>query len=142
VPRSAHVVALSDALVVSMSSSDFWDVLRTYPPVAEVTLKRLTKLVRHLSERLFEISTLPVKDRIHAELLHLARQHLRDNNTAVISPPPTHADIASRVGTHREAVTRAFNDLKSAGLIMRHEGELVICNVTELTRMVNEVLGK
>ena len=140
-PRSAHVVATSDALVVSMSPQDFWQTLRTYPPVAEATLKRLTRLVRFLSERIFEVCTLPVKDRIHVELLHLAQEHMRDDNTACITPAPTHADIASRIGTHREAVTRALNDLKSNGLLTRRRGVLVVSDVNQLTRLVNNALG-
>lgn len=140
-PRSAHVVAISDALVVSMSPQDFWETLRTYPPVAEATLKRLTGLVRFLSDRIFEVCTLPVKDRIHVELLHLAQEHMCDDNTACITPSPTHADIASRIGTHREAVTRALNDLKSSGLLTRRQGALVVSDVNELTRIVNHALG-
>jgi CRP-like cAMP-binding protein len=140
-PRSAHVVAISDALVVSMSPQDFWETLRTYPPVAEATLKRLTGLVRFLSERIFEVCTLPVKDRIHVELLHLAQEHMRDDNTACITPAPTHADIASRIGTHREAVTRVLNDLKGNGLLTRRRGALVVSDVNQLTRIVNNALG-
>jgi CRP-like cAMP-binding protein len=140
-PRSAHVMALSDSLLLSISPEDFWDVLRTYPRVAEETLKRLTGLVRFLSERVFEVCALTVKDRIYVELLHLARRHMADQNRAVIAPSPTHLDIANRIGTHREAVTRALNELKSIGLISRQTGGLVVCDVNQLTQMVNKSLG-
>ena len=46
-------------------------------------MRELTRLVRSLSERVVEFSTLGVKNRIHAELLRLAREHMRDGNTAV-----------------------------------------------------------
>lgn len=141
-PRSAHVIALTDSLTASMSADEFWRVLRGYPIVAEATLKRLTKQLRVLSERVFEFSALTVKNRIHAELLRLARDHLRGENTAAISPVPTHADIASRVSTHREAVTRELNDLKRAGLIERRHGVLIIRDVEHLARMVEEVSGQ
>ena len=141
-PRSAYVMALEDALIASMSQEAFWEVLKRYPMVAEFTLKRLASLVRLLSERVFEFSTLAVRNRIHAELLRLARQNMHDNNSATISPPPTHADIASRVSTHREAVTREYNDLSNAGLIVRRKGELVINDVALLETMVREVTGR
>jgi len=141
-PRSAHVMALEDSLLATMSRETFWEVLASYPEVAEFTLKRLTSLVRLLSERVFEFSTLAVRNRIHAELLRLAREHLRDGNRAAISPAPTHADIASRISTHREAVTREYHNLSEAGLIEQHRGELVINDVARLETMVQEVMGE
>ena len=108
-PRSANVVALTDSLIVSMSAQVFWDTLQRYPEVCAVVLKELTKMVRGLAERVVEFSTLGVKNRIHAELLRLAHKHSQDENRAVISPTPTHADIASRVSTTREAVTLSLS---------------------------------
>lgn len=141
-PRSAHVMALEDSLLACMSRETFWEVLRGYPEVAEFTLKRLASLVRLLSERVFEFSTLAVRNRIHAELLRLARENAHDDNKATISPSPTHADIASRIGTHREAVTREYHDLAQAGVIVQHRGQLVINDVARLETMVREVMGK
>ncbi len=104
-------------------------------------LKRLSKQVRDLTERVFEFSTLAVKNRIHAELLRLARDHAGDGDSAVISPAPTHAEIASRVSTHREAVTRKLNELAHVGLIEQHGRVLTIRSISKLARMVEEVLG-
>src|SRR3546814_17818984 len=79
-------------------------------------LTSLIGTVRTLSERIFEFSTLAVKNRIHSELLRLAREGEHVGKTAHISPAPTHADIASRISTHREAVTRDLNELTKSGL--------------------------
>lgn len=141
-PRSANIVALDDSLLASMSANVFWDVLRDHPEVAAATLKRLTAQVRTLTERVFEFSTLAVKNRIHAELLRLARDHMENDNVAVISPAPKHADIASRLSTHREAVTRELNELAHSGLLERRERMLVITDVAELEHMVEQVLGE
>ena len=141
-PRSAHVMALEDALLASVSRETFWEVLGSYPQVAEFTMKRLASLVRLLSERVFEFSTLAVRNRIHAELLRLARENFRDDNTATISPSPTHADIASRISTHREAVTREYHDLAAAGVIEQRRGQLLVNDVARLETMVREVIGK
>ncbi len=139
-PRAANVVALTDTLVASMPANMFWKVLRNHPEVSSSLLKRLTGLVRQTSERVFEFSTLAVKNRIHAELLRLARDHVHEDNSAVISPAPTHAEIASRISTHREAVTRELNALAHEGLIERRSGGLVITNISRLALMVEEVL--
>jgi CRP/FNR family transcriptional regulator, cyclic AMP receptor protein len=144
-PRSANIVALSDSFVVSMPAEAFGEVLRTHPGVYLKVLHGLASLVRLLSERVVEMSTLGVKNRIHAELLRLAQGHLKADNTAVVSPAPTHADIANRISTQREAVTRELNHLVDVGVIERLErrGELIIKDVAQLSRMVDEVrVGK
>lgn len=138
-PRSASVVTLGDAIVVSMPSEVFWGVLRKHPDAAAVMLRELTRLIRSLSERVVEFSTLGVKNRIHAELLRLAREHMQDTNTAVITPAPTHNEIASRVSTHREAVTRELNHLAHDKLIVRQRSGLIILDVARLARLVEDV---
>lgn len=141
-PRSASIIALEDSLVAVMPAATFWQVLREYPQVTEVILKRLVGFARTLSDRVVEFSTLAVKNRIQAELLRLARTQPEQDNIAVISPAPTHAEIASRVSTHREAVTRELSALGRAGLIERRKDGLVIRDVRELARLVEEVSGE
>jgi CRP-like cAMP-binding protein len=110
-PRSCTVVALADTMVAIMSASVLWDLLREHESVNACLLRRLTRLVRALSERVVEFSTLTVRKRIQVELLRLAREAAPGQKSAVISPAPTHAEFASRVSTHREAVTRGLGEL-------------------------------
>jgi len=67
--------------------------------------------IRELTKRVYEFSTLAVRYRIQAEVLRLANLSSRCGNVVNISPAPTHAEIASRTSTHREAVTRELNRL-------------------------------
>lgn len=140
-PRSATVEALVPSHVAAMPAACFWEVLESHPSVNAILLKQLTRQVRTLTERVFEFSTLAVKNRIHAELLRLARDHMVDEATAAIVPSPTHAEIASRISTHREAVTREMTELSRQGLVERRHGSLVVRDVPRLERMVREVLG-
>jgi CRP-like cAMP-binding protein len=140
-PRSANVIALSDVMIGSVSAETFRAILREFPVVSMAMLTYLTRMVRSLSERIFEFSTLAVKNRIHSELLRLARENQREGNCARISPAPTHADIASRISTHREAVTRELNDLTKIGLVNRDGRTLIIADVAELERLVHDVTG-
>ena len=137
-PRSASVITLTDCTIASMSPDLFWEILNKYPPVAAAALKRLAALVRLLSERVFEFSTMAVRNRIHVELLRLARNAGPVGGKAVICPVPTHAEIASRVSTHREAVTREFNDLSRAGIITRQSGRSIVVDVGRLTELAKE----
>lgn len=137
-PRSTYVVALGESLIASMPATDYWSMLHRFPGVAEATLKRLTGLVRLMCERIYEFSTLGVKNRIHAEILRLCLSK-QERNTAIIDPFPTHAEIASRVSTHREAVTRELNELDKMGIIDRSEGKFMVKDISALKRMVVQV---
>ncbi len=81
---------------------------------------------------MFEFSTLSSGNRIHAELLRLARAHRDGDNSAQIMPAPTHADLASRTNTTRESVTRALNRLKKDGLIDTSRQCLTVHNINTL----------
>ncbi len=140
-PRSAGVVALTDCVVATMSDAEFWEVLGQHPEVAAATLKRLTSQIRVLTERVFEFSVLAVRNRIHAELLRLARSHDNRDNTTLIEPAPTHAELANHLSTHREAVTRELNALARSGLVERRGHALRINDVAKLSRMVQAILG-
>lgn len=140
-PRSADVVALESALVASMAPAVFRRLLRSEPDVAERVLRGLASLVRRLSERVIDLSTLGVQNRIHSDLLRRARQAGVSGNTARIDPAPRHADIASQVSTYREQVTRELSALAKAGVLGKEDGALVIRDLARLERLVEEVRG-
>jgi CRP-like cAMP-binding protein len=141
-PRSADVVTLSEALIASMTAGTFWAALRQHEVVATATLCRLTRIARTMLQRVVEFSTLSVRDRIHAELLRLARISAPGPGrcTAIIAPAPTHAVIASRISTHREAVSRELNELAREGLVAKRGGAFVIPDVVALAEKVRGVV--
>ncbi len=140
-PRSATVTSLTDSLIASMSAELFREILRIYPGVAATLVKELAGIVRAMTQRVFEFSALAVGNRVHTELLRLARDHMIDDNTALIRPAPTHAEIASRISTHREAVTRELSQLSHDGLVERQPGALFVRDVERLARLVWDVVG-
>ncbi len=140
--RSATVVALADTVVASMSADVFWAALREHPSVHEAVLKRLAGNLRAMNERVLEFSTLGVRNRIHAELLRIARDGRPCEVGVIIPVPPTHAELASRVSTHREAVTRELGELARMGLVERRDDGLLITDIAALERLVQDVAGE
>ncbi len=141
-PRCANVITLEESAVLKMRSPAFQEVLGDHSQVAFAVLCRLTELVRHLSDRVVEFSTLGVNNRIHAELLRLAKKVPGNGGLVEITRPPTHADIASRVSTRREAVTKEFSRLSDMGLIERRGKSLVVRDMERLERMIDEVKAR
>lgn len=140
-PRSATVIARTSVLLASMPALDFQNLVYSNRQIAEIILKRLTGQVRRLTERVYDYSTLAVRNRIQAELLRLARNHMVSANTAVISPAPTQTEIANLVSTHREAVSRELNNLVKSNLIMRQGHDLHILDIVKLQEMVDAARG-
>lgn len=138
-PRSADVVGLEPGLLASLAPAPLARLLREEPAIAERLLRDLAGLVRRLSERVIDLSTLGVHQRLHAELLRLARQAGVKANRARIEPAPRHADLASQVSTYREQVTRELSALAKAGVLGKDGRALVILDVARLQKMVEEV---
>jgi CRP-like cAMP-binding protein len=138
-PRSADIVVLENALTASMPPAAFRQLLREEPVVAERLLRRLASLLRRMSERVIDLSTLGVHNRIHAELLRLAREAGVQQNSARIDPAPKHADLASQVSTYREQVTRELSALAKAGVVHRDGRALLVRDVKRLQTLVEEV---
>lgn len=138
-PRSADVHACCETLVASLGAREFLDLVHASASVSDALLAHLTGLVRDLSGRLFDFSTLSVRNRVHAELLRLANQAGVSDDSASISPAPRHSDIASRVSTTREQVTRELSALAKRGIVERAGGALVVRDVVRLARMVEQM---
>ena len=141
-PRSASVEAHSSCLIASMPGKEFRKLLETEPLVARAVLKGLVRNVRSLTKRVYEFSTLAVNNRIQAELLRLASLVPREGKGARLEPAPTHAEIASRVSTHREAVTRELSRLSRIGIIERQNGTLIVWDLERLSAMLHEMTGE
>jgi CRP/FNR family transcriptional regulator, cyclic AMP receptor protein len=137
--RSADVVAAEETLLASMKPETFRRTLYEHRSVCEQELRRLVATVRDLTDRVFDFSTLGVQNRVHAELLRLARQAGVHGNTARIDPAPKHSDIAAQISTYREQVTRELSTMAKAGLLQRDGHALVIPDVNRLERVVAEV---
>jgi len=140
-PRSADVLTLRPSVVASLGAVDFRRLLSDEPTVAERVMRGLCHLVREISERVIDLSTLGVQNRVHAELLRLAREAGCENNRSRLDPAPTHSEMASRVSTNREQVTRELNALAQRGLLAKEGKALLLCDVQQLERMVAEVRG-
>ena len=141
-PRSASIEARSKCCVASMSRQAFIQTLKAEPVVAMELLRHMVVKVRALTTRVYEFSSLDVANRTRAELLRLARLAPQQGKSASIAPIPTHAEIASRISTHREAVTREINRLSRLGIVERRGGALLVKDIDRLEDMVHEASGE
>jgi CRP/FNR family transcriptional regulator, cyclic AMP receptor protein len=128
-PRSATVVAVTDATAARMPASVFRAAMHHHPDSCDQVLELIAARLRLLDRRVNEFSNLDIKHRVVAELLRLSRPDRADHSRAVVSPPPFHTEIAARILARREAVTRELNLLERAGLLERRRGAFVLTDV-------------
>lgn len=135
-PRSAGIIAVTDSVIARMPPAVFRGIVHAHSDVCDQLLILLASQIRMLANRVNEYGTLDVRARIYAELLRLARTG--QGGEAVISPPPTHAELAARVSSRREAVTRELKRLERAGLLARRRGALVLLDTAQLAQLIEQ----
>jgi CRP-like cAMP-binding protein len=131
-PRSADIVALEDSLLAHMRGPEFLAYLQSAPGAALWMARMLSARIRDLTERAFELATLPVAARVHGELLRLALESGASGDRMPIERMPKHADLASRIGSHREAVTRELNLLAADGILRQSGRKAEILSLAKL----------
>lgn len=140
--RSATVEALTSCDLLLLPAAGFRDLLARHSEISNIFLTHLVTEVRRLSDRVVEFRTLAVQHRIHAELLRLAKTVDGSGDKALIAPAPTLAEIADRVSTHREAVSRELSRLTKLDLLERSDGGLLVKHLSRLAEMVGDAKGE
>ena len=140
-PRSSSVVALDNAEIGKMSPERFTTLMKKYPEVALKVMVNLATVIRISTDRIVDLSTLGANNRVHGELLRQALDAKLEDNVAIIKPIPVHSDMASRASTTRETVARVLSDLSKKGIVKREKDSLVVCDISVLEELVEEVRG-
>jgi len=135
-PRAVSVFAVNDSLVARMPCTVFLETLFSHRPLCEAVVAALIARVRELSRRVGELGALDVRSRVHAELLRLARPDRENPKRAIILAPPNQSELASRINTRRETVSREINAMEREGLIERRRGAIVITDALRLSARI------
>jgi CRP/FNR family transcriptional regulator, cyclic AMP receptor protein len=121
-PRSAHVIAMTDAVLLQLRRDDFRTRLRASPDLAVALLGELSRRLRRADEAITGLALLDVNGRIASLLLDLARQ---EDGTR-ITRRLTHATIGQMVGASRETVSRTMRSLVLRNIIAVNRREIVL----------------
>jgi CRP-like cAMP-binding protein len=113
--RAAGVMALTRARVCIVAAGPFMQFALSNPEASHHVMRLLAGLVREKDARLLELTVLPVRPRLISLLLRMARKHPQGG--LVVSPPRPHHELAARIGTRREVVSRTLKALQHDGLV-------------------------
>jgi len=141
-PRSATVEAEDDCVLAVLPREQFLRLIRAYPAFSFAVMKQLVAQARRLSDRVYEFSTLGVQARVYAELLRVVALAGEQNGQALLSPAPLLVDLAARVSTHREAVSRVISRLQDNGILKREGPNIRVLEIDRLRRLLLEEKGE
>lgn len=113
-PRSASVAAIESCKLLVLSKAAFQDSITQNPDLAWQLIKGLAKRVRNLTDNARALATKDVFGRL-ANLLQELSSDAHDGRWIV--ERITHQDIARRIGSSREMVSRIMKDLEVGGYI-------------------------
>jgi len=135
--RSASAVAVIDTTLASLTAPTFKELLLKRPDIAFVVLLHLAGIVRSADSRIMDLSTLSAINRVQAEILRMAEPRADDANVGIVRRLPSHNDIASRVGTTRETVSRVLSHLSRIRVAKREGHGLVVFDRHRLGAMID-----
>jgi len=126
-PRSATAIAVEETELLSLHRTDFQTVLTDNRSITIALIKVLTARLRRANHQISTLALLDVYGRVARVIVDMAREEgrrLRDGRIAFRRA--THQEIANRIGTTRETVTRMLKDLERQGLIHIEGKEIVV----------------
>ena len=130
--RAADVVASQDCLLAVIPGARFVELLESDARVGLWLARYLCRQVRYLTGKVYELANMSVGARLLAELLRIAENHPEADGMVTIVRPPTQAELAARIGTNRETVTRELSLLLQQGLIGREGRQILIPSLARL----------
>jgi CRP/FNR family transcriptional regulator/CRP/FNR family cyclic AMP-dependent transcriptional regulator len=126
-PRSATAIAVEDSELLSLHRNDFQAVLSDNRSIMVGLIKVLTARLRRANHQISTLALLDVYGRVARVIVDMAREEgrrLKDGRIAFRRA--THQEIANRIGTTRETVTRMLKDLERQGMIHIEGREIIV----------------
>jgi CRP/FNR family cyclic AMP-dependent transcriptional regulator len=123
-PRSASVMTLEPTTCAIVPGADVRDFLASHPDFALHLVKKLIKLARASTQH---VKSLALED-VYGRIARLLRTLAKDDGDGVKRVPEklTQQDIAERVGSSREMVSRVFKPLLEGGYVEVRAGRIAL----------------
>ena len=128
----AHAVAVSDSMEISWTEAALLELIARYPRIALNLVRIIGGRLRETQDRLREVATQPVEQRIANALLRLAVQ--TDDKSMAINFPLSRKDIAEICGTTLHTVSRILTAWEKSSAIATTKQRITIHDLAALRR--------
>jgi CRP/FNR family transcriptional regulator, cyclic AMP receptor protein len=138
--RSATIVAERDSELAVLKKDVFLELLYNNPKIAVELMTTLARRLRKADEMIESLAFLEVGERLIRTLLDAAGAEGADSKGFLKAGKLTHKELAARIGSSREAVSKCMKVLSMKGIIKEADGILVVHNALE--RLAEEERAK
>jgi CRP/FNR family cyclic AMP-dependent transcriptional regulator len=136
-PRTLFVEALELSVLRVLEGEAFDDLVRGNPEVGVKTIRVLGERLSACEGRLSDLARKEVPARLASLILGLSKRQgiITAESGCMIPTRYTHNQLASMVGSNREAVTRAFRKLRDAGAVELSNRHIYVTKADALERL-------
>lgn len=131
----ASTETMSETALYRFDVAEFRQVLTAEPEIAIALLGAMANLMVMLNQRVEEL-LLPVPARLAR---YLISQEMRQGQTQVLTLPTSKQELAARLGTVPETLSRALNQLVRAGTIAVDGNTITILEAAALDHLAQHV---
>ena len=135
--RALRVEALESSVLRVLAREDFEDLVRRNPEVGVKMIRLLSERLAVCASRLSDLIRKEAPARLAGLILGLSEYQgvLTVDGSRRIPTRYTHQQLASMVGSNREALTRAFGKLRKAGAMETRDRHIYVTDADILERM-------
>ena len=123
-PRSASVMTLEPTTCVVVPGAQMRDFLASHPEFAMHLVQKLIAMVRHATDNVKSLALQDVYGRLVRLLTTLAEADA--DGRLVVADRLTQQDIAERIGSSREMISRIFKQLVEGGYVALEDRRIVL----------------
>jgi len=125
--RSATIVADKDSELAILKKDVFFDLLYKNPKIAVELMTTLVERLRKADEFIESLAFLEVGERLVRHLLDATEESPSGKGFLRVGKL-THKELAARIGSSREAVTKCMKVFSEKGIIKQAEGHILIAH--------------
>ena len=126
--RSATIVADTDAELAILKRDVFLDLLYKNPRISVELMTTLVDRLRKADEMIESLAFLEVGERLVRALLEAAAEDTTSTTGFRKTGKLTHRELAARIGSSREAVSKCLKVLSGKGIVKESEGSILIAH--------------
>lgn len=138
----ADATSLTNTVEISWSRSELLRLIERYPQIAINVIKIIGARLKEVQDRVRELSTQRVQQRVAHAVLRLARQAGQSTaDGTLIEFPLTRSDVANISGTTLHTASRILTAWERAGLLVSDNQRVTLRKLEGIQRIADDLPG-
>ncbi|MEK6576632.1 MAG: Crp/Fnr family transcriptional regulator [Nitrospirota bacterium] len=126
-PYPANAEVCVDSVLIKIGKVPFLEIIKENPMISLNILPKISKRTREFTSAVENLSLKDVKDRLFSFILdEIGKRGTKDKDGMIIDLGMTHEEIAARLGTVREVITRSLSRLQKEGRLKIDDGIIIV----------------